>query len=210
MRILLLIVALLFSVQPSRASIFELQTTDNTVGFTGDSGSTGIVVVNLMLAVQASFVPPLAQGFVVARLEVNGDLLGDIASSPGSGTCHVGTDCGFNDIAALVYYFEPDRKVDISLTISDLPGEGSGVVGNPSVILTADFETLDFATLVFTPLDFQLSEGSLGGVPEPSTWAMMFIGFGGVGFMIYRRKRSSGNLSQVANVPDGPSFLAGV
>jgi hypothetical protein len=26
-------------------------------------------------------------------------------------------------------------------------------------------------------------------VPEPSTWAMMFLGFAGVGFMAYRRKR---------------------
>jgi hypothetical protein len=25
-------------------------------------------------------------------------------------------------------------------------------------------------------------------VPEPSTWAMMILGFAGVGFMTYRRK----------------------
>ncbi|MES2193446.1 MAG: PEPxxWA-CTERM sorting domain-containing protein [Pseudomonadota bacterium] len=25
-------------------------------------------------------------------------------------------------------------------------------------------------------------------VPEPSTWAMMILGFAGVGFMAYRRK----------------------
>jgi hypothetical protein len=28
----------------------------------------------------------------------------------------------------------------------------------------------------------------IGGVPEPSTWAMMILGFAGVGFMAYRRK----------------------
>jgi PEP-CTERM motif-containing protein len=27
-----------------------------------------------------------------------------------------------------------------------------------------------------------------GAVPEPSTWAMMLLGFGGIGFMAYRRK----------------------
>jgi hypothetical protein len=27
-----------------------------------------------------------------------------------------------------------------------------------------------------------------GGVPEPSTWAMMILGFTGLGFMTYRRK----------------------
>jgi CHRD domain/PEP-CTERM motif len=32
--------------------------------------------------------------------------------------------------------------------------------------------------------------GQLGvaAVPEPSTWAMMILGFAGVGFMAYRRK----------------------
>jgi len=29
-------------------------------------------------------------------------------------------------------------------------------------------------------------------VPEPSTWAMMILGFAGVGFMAYRRKRQGG------------------
>jgi len=27
-------------------------------------------------------------------------------------------------------------------------------------------------------------------VPEPSTWAMMILGFAGVGFMAYRRKQN--------------------
>jgi hypothetical protein len=31
-------------------------------------------------------------------------------------------------------------------------------------------------------------EASVGGVPETSTWAMMILGFAGVGFMAYRRK----------------------
>jgi len=29
---------------------------------------------------------------------------------------------------------------------------------------------------------------TIGGVPEPSTWAMMILGFAGIGFMAYRRK----------------------
>jgi hypothetical protein len=29
---------------------------------------------------------------------------------------------------------------------------------------------------------------STSSVPEPSTWAMMILGFVGVGFMAYRRK----------------------
>jgi hypothetical protein len=34
-----------------------------------------------------------------------------------------------------------------------------------------------------------VSGGSVApAVPEPSTWAMLLIGFAGIGFMAYRRK----------------------
>jgi PEP-CTERM motif len=33
--------------------------------------------------------------------------------------------------------------------------------------------------------------GSVSAVPEPSTWAMMLLGFAGVGFMAYQRKSTS-------------------
>jgi hypothetical protein len=35
-------------------------------------------------------------------------------------------------------------------------------------------------------------------VPEPSTWAMMLLGFGGVGFMAYRRSRKDQGLALAA------------
>jgi hypothetical protein len=34
-------------------------------------------------------------------------------------------------------------------------------------------------------------EGVASAVPEPSTWAMMILGFFGVGYMAYRRKNSA-------------------
>jgi hypothetical protein len=36
--------------------------------------------------------------------------------------------------------------------------------------------------------------GFLHAVPEPSTWAMMILGFAGVGFMAYRRRNKSATL----------------
>ena len=33
--------------------------------------------------------------------------------------------------------------------------------------------------------------GTIGAVPEPSTWAMMLLGFGGVGVALRRRRRST-------------------
>jgi hypothetical protein len=35
---------------------------------------------------------------------------------------------------------------------------------------------------------------SVASVPEPSTWAMMILGFAGVGFMAYRRKQNGSAL----------------
>ena len=35
---------------------------------------------------------------------------------------------------------------------------------------------------------FDTQSGNVTAVPEPSTWAMMILGFVGVGFMAYRRK----------------------
>ena len=69
---------------------------------------------------------------------------------------------------------------------------------------TADFlHSLDFPlTNIFTLPDgfgFTVNDADMfiqnnnfvppaGAVPEPSTWAMLILGFAGVGFMAYRRK----------------------
>jgi hypothetical protein len=49
----------------------------------------------------------------------------------------------------------------------------------------------------FTPQqDLVLDYGAftVSAVPEPSTWAMMILGFAGVGFMAYRRRIGSAAL----------------
>jgi hypothetical protein len=38
---------------------------------------------------------------------------------------------------------------------------------------------------------YAFNVGTVGAIPEPSTWAMMIVGFAGVGFMAYRRKSKS-------------------
>jgi hypothetical protein len=47
---------------------------------------------------------------------------------------------------------------------------------------------LDYVNLTATLTSFEISDPSVGAVPEPSTWAMMILGFAGIGFMAYRRK----------------------
>jgi PEP-CTERM motif-containing protein len=49
--------------------------------------------------------------------------------------------------------------------------------------------------VTFTPniqdLPFQVEGTFLAAVPEPSTWAMMILGFAGIGAMTYRRRKSA-------------------
>jgi hypothetical protein len=40
--------------------------------------------------------------------------------------------------------------------------------------------------------------GTGGAVPEPSTWAMMLLGFGGMGVAMRRRRRNSTLMRQMA------------
>ena len=56
--------------------------------------------------------------------------------------------------------------------------------------ITAGFA--DITTATNTQTFFTSTASSIvtvAAVPEPSTWAMMILGFAGVGFMAYRRKR---------------------
>ena len=62
-----------------------------------------------------------------------------------------------------------------------------------SAIFTADANSpytfmLSFAGLGIPASDFVVDNASIVAVPEASTWAMIILGFAGVGFMAYRRK----------------------
>lgn len=48
-----------------------------------------------------------------------------------------------------------------------------------------------------TEMDFYLVGSALSAVPEPSTWAMMLLGFGGIGFVM-RGRRAAGAVAQAA------------
>jgi hypothetical protein len=65
-----------------------------------------------------------------------------------------------------------DTNADISKITFDLTSAPSGPNGP---ILEFGIAAVDLT-------------GSVSGVPEPSTWAMMILGFCGLGFMAYRRK----------------------
>jgi hypothetical protein len=62
-------------------------------------------------------------------------------------------------------------------------------VFNPGAAGNFNF-SLQYAECCGAPADllFKINDVQVGGVPEPSTWAMMLLGFAGIVFMGYRRK----------------------
>jgi hypothetical protein len=77
---------------------------------------------------------------------------------------------------------------------------GGGAGGGESA-----FYQINFGPAPGQPLSLTLPASSnvylftsTPGVPEPGTWAMMLLGFGGIGMAMRRSRRPSGALMQIA------------
>jgi hypothetical protein len=72
--------------------------------------------------------------------------------------------------------------------------------GTPTVVNLPDGQVLTVTPLAFSitrgigvfPYELDATFALSPAVPEPSTWAMMLLGFAGIGFMAYRRKSGPG------------------
>lgn len=77
----------------------------------------------------------------------------------------------------------------------------NGQFGGGNVLLAFGYLTNPYGFDGTANLDYEFNPGgnvqakfgtvTITAVPEPSTWAMMILGFLGVGFMAYRRKNNS-------------------
>jgi hypothetical protein len=77
------------------------------------------------------------------------------------------------------------RRSDVDSAVSGNVGGGTNTI---SAFVDPLFSVVGPDANLYT---FDFSDGignSVGGVPEPSTWAMMILGFAAIGFMTYRQK----------------------
>ncbi|HZZ24406.1 MAG TPA: PEP-CTERM sorting domain-containing protein [Roseiarcus sp.] len=104
-----------------------------------------------------------------------------VASCKGQGTSFSGTQKGFGNIGVLNDY-------EVIVT-GNAGGLGSGQYSatlDPKIIVDPSFPDASAYSIVFSP-NVGGSAGS--AVPEPSTWAMMVLGFAGLGYVGWRASR---------------------
>lgn len=95
----------------------------------------------------------------------------------------------FNDtntyVLATNYQYSVQLYANLQAIVSGNSGGGTATFSgfiDPTFTVVGD--NASAYTLSFSPG----IGNSVGAVPEPSTWAMMILGFGGLGFMAYRRR----------------------
>jgi hypothetical protein len=75
-------------------------------------------------------------------------------------------------------------------TFFQLPGSlqnGAFLNGGPNALVSSTNDGVD-GQFLFQVRNGQVIIPPIGGVPEPATWAMMLLGFGGVGAVVRRRR----------------------
>jgi len=97
-----------------------------------------------------------------------------------------GTDAGVDSFTALV---PVGQRIRLEGSLFAYGSADSGSAIAPTSFSVADLTTLNFDAI--TPgLDLVTASGhdysQTGGVPEPATWALLLLGFGGVGAVLRR------------------------
>jgi len=129
----------------------------------------------------------------------NANLNVAVGANPGASLTSVSqsVDTAKTGVDVLVQNGGNDLGLDIRTNTSN--GLFPSTFAGGSVISGLDTFFLSSGGTIFTPfgagsLTFESSIDTTPAVPEPSTWAMMILGFCGLGLMAYRRR------------PDGVSF----
>jgi hypothetical protein len=82
--------------------------------------------------------------------------------------------------------FDTDKHAQRDPNALDLANDGLLATGSSEVL-----NFMSIGTPAGGPPVALLSDVSLSAIPEPATWALMVLGFGGLGFAAYRRTKRS-------------------
>ena len=129
----------------------------------------------------------------------NGDLAQNYGGSTNTLTNDGGVAFTFSSIG-LANWYNNGGGGDVEFTFNHVGGgvdtQTVSLVSGVFGLQNFTFNETNLMSVVFTPTTTQgpfIQFDNVGvdvasAVPEPSTWAMMILGFAGIGFMAYRRK----------------------
>lgn len=107
-------------------------------------------------------------------------------TEPGTGT--TGNYVTSADLRVQINGFNGDTTGAGYITFSDfLLRDGSALVK----FITLDLDAGFAGTQQILVSNFDVAAAAGPAAPEPSTWAMMMLGFAGIGFMTYRRRKGA-------------------
>ncbi|WP_293382562.1 PEPxxWA-CTERM sorting domain-containing protein [Phenylobacterium sp.] len=118
------------------------------------------------------------------------------ASSPtGDTTIAVGgTELGANELTGFtndpIVFFDIPNASDpakASLVVCSQPGFSCGNFSGNETVYASGYALADSSSVFFATVE---SVSPAAGVPEPAAWAMMLVGFGGLGAAIRARRKS--------------------
>jgi|SRR6267142_1717664 hypothetical protein len=154
----------------------------------------GTAVTNQFAASGVSFSPQMYYSPQTGFPNINGN---DVGNWWGSSPVQFSVTLAFTNLQTAAAFALASNST--SYTFEALLG-GSTVdsfstnVGNGSANNFYGFSGISFDSIRLTSNagDYFLLDnvqlGTVGAVPEPSTWAMLILGFAGVGYMAYRRR----------------------
>ena len=104
-------------------------------------------------------------------------------------------NCSASNFSVLSHQsIESNTPYEIALSmdlLANINGVGGGsVVENASIDPTIAIDPTFLANNPEAELVFSPNVGNVSAVPEPSTWAMMILGFAGIGFMASGRSQN--------------------
>jgi hypothetical protein len=198
---ILIAIAAALASSPSQATVFTYTTAgcfaaSNCTNYTPTASESGPNGAGLNFAgigtpgITTSS-PPLDLGTMSLQLATFDNPSGNIFdlqvsfSSPGPGSSPFGAN-----LAGSIAFSAAFRRVAGTVVVDFGAGQTIAYDGGSFTLTINDLSLT--GTTTSADITGQISNVVTGvaAVPEPSTWAMMLLGFAGIGFMAYRRKNN--------------------
>src|SRR5579872_611464 len=112
----------------------------------------------------------------------------DIIYGSGSGPTSAGADTFTETLTSALSIKRPANGID--LTLSGKLSDTGGVFTDSPVLLMLSLSQPD-GPLGDITASFATMSGGVPAIPEPSTWAMMALGFGALGYAALRRRKAN-------------------